>query len=107
MQAGMLGSGGAGVEVQMPLSFLKRLQDVQLPVRVASPEELHHVSVLLATGLIGAEFTTLSSATPYAPPRLATVTCITRAGHAELAAMSEIPVPKKTTMEFSRGYRLM
>jgi len=91
----------------MPLSFLYRLKHVQLPVRVVEPEEIRHVSVLLATGLIEAEITTLSSITAYVLPRLATVTCITQAGHAELAAMSEVAAPVRTSMQFSRGFRLM
>jgi hypothetical protein len=77
----------------MPLSFLKRLQHVQLPVRVASPEEIRHVCVLLATGLIDAEIPTLSATTPYVLPRLAIVTRITTEGHAELAKMNEVPCP--------------
>lgn len=95
------------MEDDMPLSFLKRLQHVQLPVRVACPEEIRHVSVLVATGLIDAEITTLSSTAPYALPRLATVTRITEDGRAELAKMSEVPVPRGTSMQLSRGFRLM
>lgn len=45
----------------MPLLFLMRLQQVQLPVRVADPEEVRYVSVLLATGLIEAEIRALRS----------------------------------------------
>ena len=106
-QAGMLGRGGAGMEDRMPLSFLKRLQHVQLPVRVACPEEIRHVSVLLATGLIEAEITTLTSTAAYLSSSLATVTRITADGVAELAKMSHLPAPMKTSMQFTRGFRMM
>jgi hypothetical protein len=91
----------------MPLSFLKRLQHVQLPVRVACPEEIRHVSVLLATGLIEAEITTLTSTAAYLSSSLATVTRITADGIAELAKMSDLPAPMKTSMQFTRGFRMM
>ncbi|RST54967.1 hypothetical protein EJI00_00425 [Variovorax sp. DXTD-1] len=91
----------------MPLSFLYRLKHVQLPVRVVEREELLHVSVLLATGLIEAEITTLKPGAPYVPLRLAIVIGITENGHAELAKMSEVAVPVSTSMQFSRGFRLM
>ena len=91
----------------MPLSFLYRLKHVQLPVRVVEPEEIRHVSVLLATGLIEAEITTLKPGAPYVPSRLATVIRITKNGHAELAQMSEAAAPVRTSMQFSRAFRLM
>ncbi|MCR8958792.1 hypothetical protein M0765_013960 [Variovorax sp. S2] len=91
----------------MPLSFLQRLQHVQLPVRVAEPEEIRHVSVLLATGLIEAEITTLKTTTSYASPRLATVVRITKEGRAELEKMEEVPAPRATSMQFTRDFRLM
>jgi len=93
------------MEEPMPLSFLKRLQHVQLPVRVACPEEMRHVTVLVATGLIDAEMTAPSN--PYAVPRLATVIRITDDGRAELANMSEMPALVARPMQFTRGVRLM
>jgi len=42
----------------MPLFLLLRLHRVQLPVRVTDPEEVRQVSMLLAIGLIEAEFDT-------------------------------------------------
>ncbi len=65
------------------------------------------MSVLLATGLIEAEITTLKPGAPYAPSRLATVIHITQTGRAELAKMSEVAPPVRTSMQFSRGFRLM
>jgi hypothetical protein len=91
----------------MALLFLMRLQHVQLPVRVACPEELRHVSVLVATGLIEADIGPLNSNGRYASSRLATVLRITEAGLAELAKMSEVPKLVKTSMQFTRGFRLM
>lgn len=91
----------------MPLLFLMRLQHVQLPVRVAHPEELRHVSVLVATGLIEAEVVALRSTARYAASRVATVVRITEAGLAEIAKMGEVPGFVKTSMQFARGFRLM
>jgi hypothetical protein len=91
----------------MPLSFLNRLQHVQLPVRVANPDEVRHVSVLLATGLIEAEITTLKSTSPYVSSRMATVTRITEDGHAEIAKMGDVAPPINTFLQFNRGLRLM
>ena len=91
----------------MPLSFLNRLQHVQLPVRVANPEEIRHVSVLLATGLIEAEIKTLKPTSPYVSSRMATVIRITEDGRAEIAKMGNVPAPIKTLMQFNRGLRLM
>ena len=95
------------MEEPMPLSFLKRLQHVQLPVRVACPEEIRHVTVLVATGLIDAEMTTPAPTKPHAVPRLATVIRITDDGRAELATMSEMPALVARPMQFTRGVRLM
>jgi hypothetical protein len=91
----------------MPLSFLNRLQHVQLPIRVANPDEVRHVSVLLATGLIEAEIATLKSTSPYVSPRMATVIRITDDGRAEIAKMGNMPAPIKTFVQFNRGLRLM
>jgi hypothetical protein len=91
----------------MPLMFLLRLLNTQLPVRVVEPEEIRHVSVLLATGLIEGEITILKPASPYVASRLATVTRITEAGRAELASVVNAPAPMRTSMQFTRGLRLM
>ncbi|TWD85844.1 hypothetical protein FB547_105356 [Variovorax beijingensis] len=91
----------------MPLLFLMRLQHVQLPVRVADPEEIRCVSVLLATGLIEAEIRALRSSARYAASQVATVICITEDGLAEIAKMGDVPELVKTSMRFARGLRLM
>jgi hypothetical protein len=91
----------------MPLLFLMRLQHVQLPVRVSCPQELRHVSVLLATGLIDAEVRALGSTARYAISGVATVVRITDAGLAEIAKMGDVRELVKTSMQFTRGFRLM
>ncbi|MDR6890719.1 MULTISPECIES: hypothetical protein [Variovorax] len=91
----------------MPLLFLMRLQHVQLPVRVARPDELHHVSVLMATGLIEAEFAPRKPTARYASSRLATVLRITENGLAEIAKMGDVSELVRTSMQFTRGFRLM
>jgi hypothetical protein len=91
----------------MPLLFLMRLQQVQLPVRVADPEEVRYVSVLLATGLIEAEIKALRSSARYAASQVATVIRITEDGLAEIAKMGDVPELVKTSMRFARGLRLM
>ncbi|MEJ1127332.1 hypothetical protein V9L20_07130 [Variovorax sp. CCNWLW225] len=92
----------------MALLFLMRLQHVQLPVRVVVPEELRHVSVLVATGLIEADIGPLSPKARYASSRVATVLRITEDGLAEIAKMGSAPKSSaKTSMQFTRGFRLM
>ncbi|RRH80606.1 hypothetical protein EH244_30420 [Variovorax beijingensis] len=91
----------------MPLLFLMRLQQVQLPVRAANPEEVRYVSVLLATGLIEAEIKTLRLSARYAASQVATVIRITEDGLAEIAKMGDVPELVKTSMRFARGLRLM
>ncbi|CAN7692100.1 hypothetical protein [Variovorax paradoxus] len=94
-------------ENRMPLLFLMRLQQVQLPVRVADPDEVRYVSVLLATGLIEAEINALGSSARYAASQVATVIRITEDGLAEIAKMGDVPEFVKTSMRFARGLRLM
>ncbi len=48
----------------MPILLLLRLQRVQLPVRVTDPEEVRQVSMLVATGLIQAEFEAIRTFEP-------------------------------------------
>jgi len=91
----------------MPLLFLMRLQHTPLPVRVVQPEEIRHVSVLVATGLIEADIAPLHPTGPYAASRMATVKRITEDGAAEIAKMSDAPKQAKTSMRFARGQRLM
>ncbi|WGT62453.1 hypothetical protein [Variovorax paradoxus] len=91
----------------MPLLFLMRLLQTELPVRVVQPEEIRHVSVLLATGLIVAEISGLEPTGLYAAPRMATVIAITDEGRAEIAKLGKRPELAKTTMQFSNGLRLM
>jgi hypothetical protein len=69
----------------MTLNFLVRLQHVRLPLSIENPEEIKHVSVLKATGLIEAEIhPRFQPGAPYVQPRTATVTCITDEGMAQL-----------------------
>ena len=91
----------------MPLLFLMRLQHTPLPVRVVQPEEIRHVSVLVATGLIEAEISPLKPTDTYAASRMATVMRITAEGLAEIAKMGELPKLARTSMQFARGLRLM
>jgi hypothetical protein len=81
----------------MPLLFLIRLLHAQLPLRVADPEEIRAVSVLLATGLIDAEIKALDSTGRYAAPRAATVIRIKEDGFAELARMWDARVHEEGT----------
>lgn len=91
----------------MPLSFLCRLRHVQLPVQVAEPEEVRHVCVLAATGLIEAEFARLQAHAPYATPGLATVFRITDEGHAEIAKADTIPKHESAAVQLAGGLRLL
>ena len=91
----------------MPLLFLMRLQHTPLPVRVVQPEEIRHVSVLVATGLIEAEISPLKPTDTYAASRMATVMRITAEGLAEIAKMGELPKLANTSMQFARGSRLL
>lgn len=91
----------------MPLLFLLRLQHIPLPVRVALAEEVRLVSVLVATGLIEADFAPVRPTGPDAASRIATVKRITEEGLAEIAKMSDAPKFAKTSMRFARGLRLM
>ena len=69
----------------MTLNFLMRLQHLPLPLKVVTPGDIKHVSVLKATGLIEAEIQPpLEASGPYAQPRTATVICITDEGMSEL-----------------------
>jgi len=92
----------------MPLFFLLRLQRVQLPVRVTDPEEVRKVSVLLATGLIEAEFSTIKSRTRHTAEQVATVTRITEEGLTEAAAtVGTSPAFALPFVRFAGGLRLM
>ncbi|QGW84880.1 hypothetical protein GOQ09_04165 [Variovorax paradoxus] len=91
----------------MPLSFLVRLQQEKLPVRVAEPEDIRHVSVLSATGLIDAHIPALHPTARYASPRLVTVVRITDEGRAWLTELGEPPKLTAASMQLSRGSRFM
>ncbi|RSZ32004.1 hypothetical protein EJO66_22400 [Variovorax beijingensis] len=91
----------------MPLLFLMRLFHTPLPVRVVQAEEIRHVSVLVATGLIEARITPLPPRGPYLKSTVATVTRITEEGLAEIAKMDCAPRFPKNSMRFARGLRLM
>ena len=91
----------------MPLMFLARLLRTPLPVQVVQPEEIRHVSVLMATGLVEAKIAPLQRTGVYAEPVTATVERITEEGLAEIAKMGELPKFPRTSMKFARGLRLM
>jgi hypothetical protein len=91
----------------MPLFLLLRLQRVQLPVRVTDPEEVRQVSVLLAIGLIEAEFATIKSRVRHAVERVATVTRITEEGLAEIATVGQSSTFAQPIVRFAGGLRLM
>lgn len=91
----------------MPLLFLMRLFHTRLPVQVVQPEEVRHVSVLIATGLIEARITPLHPTGLYVKSTMATVVRITEEGHAEIAKIGNAPKFPKTSMQFARGLRLM
>lgn len=72
----------------MPLTFLMSLQHASLPKRVVIPEDVRHVSILKATGLIEAEIApALDGSGKYKNARNAIVTRITKEGMAEINRM--------------------
>ncbi|MET3915559.1 hypothetical protein ABID97_002341 [Variovorax sp. OAS795] len=91
----------------MPLFLLLRLQRVQLPVRVTDPDEVRQVSVLVATGLVDADFATIKSRVRHAVMRVATVTRITEDGLAEIASTGKTPAPPQAFIRFAGGLRLL
>lgn len=91
----------------MPLLFLSRLHKVQLPVCVTDPEEVRKVSVLVATGLIEAEFSIIKSRAVRDGTRVPTVIRITEDGLAELATILGTPNFARPLIRFSGGLRLM
>ncbi|MET3915176.1 hypothetical protein ABID97_001958 [Variovorax sp. OAS795] len=91
----------------MPLSFLSRLQRVQLPVSVTDPEEIRKVTVLIATGLIEAEFNVVRSHEVRDANPVPTVTRITEDGLAELATADASRSFARPLIRFSGGLRLM
>jgi hypothetical protein len=91
----------------MPIHLLMRLQQVQLPVRVADPEEVRKVSKLLATGLIQAEFEAIRARAGQATWHVATVTRITEEGRAELAAAGYMRQPTKALVRPHRRLRVL
>jgi hypothetical protein len=84
----------------MPLLFLRKLYQEKLPVRVADPHEVRCVSLLLATGLVEAEFSLIRQSWRPGPVYVATVLRITDQGLAELSKIgadpaSSPPVPRR------------
>jgi hypothetical protein len=74
--------------IRMPLTFLMSLQHVPLPKKVVTPEDIRHVSVLKATGLIEAEIApALDGSGKYKNARNAIVKRITKEGIAEINRM--------------------
>lgn len=70
---------------------------MQLPARIADPEEVRAVSVLLATGLIDAEIQALEPTARYAASPFAKVIRITEDGFAELGKMWDTRVREEGT----------
>ncbi|WPG40909.1 hypothetical protein [Variovorax sp. EBFNA2] len=91
----------------MPLLFLVRLSQTPLPVQVVQPEEIRHVSVLVATGLIEAGIAPLPRKGLYVKSAMATVTRITEEGRSEIAKTGSSPGSPTTSMRLARGLRLM
>jgi len=91
----------------MPLLLLLRLRRVQLPVRVTDPDEVRQISVLLATGLIEAEFAIIKARARHAVSRVATVTRITEEGLAEIASAGKMPESAQSFIRFPGGLRLL
>jgi hypothetical protein len=88
----------------MPLFYLLSLQHVTLPKVVTRPEDVQHVSVLKATGLIEAEIAPASDAAgKYNAARTATVTRITEDGFAEINKMLNEPRRMERTLQLVRN----
>lgn len=75
----------------MPLTLLLRLLHRQFPVTLTSEADIRHASVLVATGLIEAEF--LIDSFGYQCYESAVVFAITDEGHAEVAGLIDGGVP--------------
>jgi len=90
----------------MPLFFLLSLLNVQLPKAVTRPEEVLHVSVLKATGLIEAEIApAMDAAGKYNVARTAVVTCITEEGMAEINRI--LSQPRRFGLKLQSGRNRM
>ena len=88
----------------MPLFYLLSLQHVALPKVVTRSEDVQHVSVLKATGLIEAEIApALDLAGKYNVARTAVVTRITEDGHAEINRMLNEPRRMGRTLQMVRN----
>ncbi|MDQ0028035.1 hypothetical protein J2X90_005871 [Variovorax paradoxus] len=88
----------------MPLFYLLSLQHVTLPKVVTRPEDVQHVSVLKATGLIEAEIASaLDSAGKYNVARTAVVLRITEDGDAEINRMLNEPRRSARTLQIARN----
>ncbi|MBT2332549.1 hypothetical protein J7E49_01295 [Variovorax paradoxus] len=76
------------MHLSFPLTFLMSLQHVSLPKKVVTPEDVRHVSILKATGLIEAAIApALDGSGKYRNARNAVVTRITEAGITEIDRM--------------------
>jgi len=91
----------------MPLFYLLSLQHAVLPKVVTRPEDVLHVSVLKATGLIEAEIApALDSLGKYNVARAAVVTRITEDGIAEINKMLNEPRrPGRLSQKFRNRMR--
>ena len=93
----------------MPLLFLMKLQHVRLPIRITYPEEMRHVTVLLATGLIEATIVAVqgASAKYNTSPLVATVHRITNEGYKEIAGMGNLSAFVGASLTHARRLHLI
>jgi hypothetical protein len=90
----------------MHLLFLLRLQHVELPMEIVRPEEIRHVSVLKATGLVEAEIAPAIDPTgKFNMARTAVVTAITPDGIAEITKLRTERMRPATTWRAARRRR--
>ncbi|WP_207309863.1 hypothetical protein [Variovorax paradoxus] len=90
----------------MHLLFLLRLQHVELPAEIVGPEEIKHVSVLKATGLVEAEIApAIDPSGKFNMARTAIVTAITDDGIAEIMKLRTERMRPATTWRAARRRR--
>jgi hypothetical protein len=90
----------------MHLLFLLRLQHVELPAEIVRPEEIKHVSVLKATGLVEAEIApAIDPSGKFNMARTAIVTAITEDGIAEIMKLRTERMRPATTWRAARRRR--
>jgi hypothetical protein len=91
---------------KMHLLFLLRLQHVELPMEIVEPEEIRHVSVLKATGLVEADIApAIDPSGKFNMARTAVVTAITPEGIAEITQLRTERMRPATTWRAARRHR--